>query len=207
MSEFNPTKKLVALGLTMGLGLSACGGAQHNTSPTPQSPEAKLASRFNGLDASVPIVPAENANYTKTLTRTLPDGTKVEVLISSLGVDGKGAKRELDSNGVDGITITVYPKGATIGQDKPDFGLDLGQEVNGTWDATYYQQFTSEQPYSVGELGMQQFQTSTGPGNGTNNEDNSFKALSVYKQVLAEDELVFNAFANGHNLASMPNIQ
>lgn len=209
MSEFSPTKKLLALGLTMGLGLSACGGASHGSSSAPKSSEAKLASRFNGLGtSSVPIVPAENANYTKKVTRTLPDGTQVEVMISSLGVDGKGANRQLDPSKVDGVDITVYPKGATVGYDKPDFGLDLGQEVNGSWDATYYQFFNGTQPYQVGEMGYRTVQTASSPGDVVpTSKVNPTEARSIYSQVLSESELVFNVFADGHNLTGMPDIQ
>ncbi len=208
MREFSPTKKLIALGLATGLGLSACGVAQH-TSASTKSSEAKIASRFNGLgESGVPIVPAENDNYTKKVVRTLPDGTQVEVMISSLGVDGKGANRQLEPSKVDGIDITVYPKGAAVGQVKPDFGLDLGQEVNGTWDATYYQFINGNQPYQVGEMGYRTIQTASSPGDVVpTSKVNPTEARSIYSQVLSESELVFNAFADGHNLSGMPNIQ
>lgn len=208
MREFSPSKKFIALGLATGLGLSACGGAQHTIAST-KSSEAKIASRFNDLSTSnVPIVPAENANFTKKVTRTLPDGTQVEVMISSLGVNGTGTNRQLEPSKVDGIDIIVYPKGATVGQVKPDFGLDLGQEVNGTWDATYYQFLKDNQPYQVGEMGYRTVQTANSPGNVIPaSKDNSTEARSIYKQIVDESELIFNAFAKGHNLAGMPDIQ
>jgi hypothetical protein len=132
--------------------------------------------------------------------KVLPDGTQVEIIEESDGLGYMGKGEKLDPYEVNEIDLLVAFPGASI-TDKPEYGYDFsGQLINGKWNATYYQQFSSTELYSLGEYDERIVQISSGPGSGIGSTFNPSRARTIYSQLVAQSQEIIHDISQDHDL-------
>jgi hypothetical protein len=188
--------KITAAGLAVGLGASACGGTQ-----LPSSAESRMAQQIAELP-NAHTVKAENDNVIDGGINILPNGSMV-VMFASYETNGTSTKLNLSE--VDGVGVTVYPPNTSSRKNLYEAKFNIGKEVNGTWDAYYYQQVFKDTPYSIAEMGGTETLTQMHPSSPTHNANNSAEAKKIYDEILIKSEALILDALHNRNGNILPN--
>jgi hypothetical protein len=182
--------KITVAGLAAGLGASACSGAQ-----LPSSVESIMAQQIAQLP-NAHIIKAENDNVIDGGLTILPNGT-MAVMFASYETNGTSTKLSLSE--VDGIGVTVYPPSTSSAKNLYEAEFNTGIEVNGTWDAYYYQQDFKGTPYSTGEREGIKILTQMHPNSSILSKDNPTEAKKIYDDILVKSEALILDALHNHN--------
>jgi hypothetical protein len=193
--NFERVGKLVAVGLVAGIGVTACGEAK----PAAPSAEVRMQSQIDNIRSDNTSFVGSNAvnndGIEKTYVSVLPNGTQVDLQVTyPADVNKKNIPTgNYSANAVEGVDVTLYQPGANFKNTKPEAGLDLGKEVDGRWDATYYQYLSTNSPFSIGEENQSQVETQAYPGSiPPKSTTDSAEAHRIYNQVASQIEVVID---------------
>jgi hypothetical protein len=130
----------------------------------------------------------------------MPSGEAIQLRASTIETKNemsktyKGPNVQVNPQNVDELDVVVYASGTPV-TDKPEYGYTFIKESNNKWQATYYQQYDNQLPYSVGESGQNTVLTSTGPGNTVNRSVNPHEAHSIYNQIAGKTNAIIDESA------------
>ncbi len=205
---FEKVGKVLAAGLAAGIGITACGEAK----PSSSSVEVRIQSQIDGLSTSnTSFVGSTAVNIgaiEKNWVSVLPNDTQIELQVTyPTKTNAKGLPtNKYSTSAVEGIDVTFYNPGADLKNTKPEAAYDLGKEVNGRWEATYYQYVSSSSEFSISEKNQTTVETQASPGSIPLKVTTSpAEARSIYKQVVGEVETTIDHISNDNNIAINPN--
>jgi hypothetical protein len=194
--SFERVGKVVAVGLAAGIGVTACSEAKPTATT---SAEVRMQSQIDNIRSDntsfVGSNAVNNAGIEKTWVSVLPNGTQVDLQVTyPADVNKKNIPTgNYSASAVEGIDVTFYQPGVNFKNTKPEAGYDIGKEVDGRWDATYYQYLSSTSPFSIGEENQSQVETQEYPGSiPPKTTADTAEAHSIYNQVVNQVEVVIN---------------
>jgi len=207
--NFERVGKFVAVGLAAGIGVTACSETKPAATP---SAEVRIQSQIDSIRSDntsyVGSNAVNNAGIEKTWVSVLPNGTQVDLQVTyPADVNKKNIPTgNYNASAVEGIDVTFYQPGVNFKNKKPEAGFDLGKEVDGRWDATYYQYLSPSSQFSIGEENQSQVETQMYPGSiPSKTTADAAEASSIYNQVLSHIEVVIDDISHNSDVSITPN--